>query len=541
MTNGIVIHIQADTERRTEFFNSERIRIGADINCDLQFIAPLDLPEPDEKVWLELKRDDGFYRVAKMRRDLDLRLNGQPLQQMLPIHDGDYIEIAIADVKLSFFAVRTNAALLTRDSHTVRFIEEAAIESATSPAREDAKIFLREFLRELVQEISITTKLVTLGIVVASLAGVFYLGYALYHELERGHQQAEAQSQAIKNLETQLSQTTNTIGKIDESNKEMMKTVSLAPTLRVEYGNGVCLLVGTYDLVDRNNGKILRYPDPNAVSASPDYLTQSPNITEDGFDPPPPNTQTTQNAPKPQPPLTTEGNGSPVEYDFVGTGFHVGNGYIVTNRHVVQPWTVDEKVKLLNQLSNGRARLKRLVVYFPAFSEPFPIKVRQVDTREDLAITTIDPNSVFPEIPVLPLDIGSDAATVGKTVITMGYPNGPDRILAMVDDSEARSINARYGSSLQTLVNHLAQSKRIQPLLTQGAITDLDARRIVHDARTAEGGSGAPLFGQTGKVIGVNFGVFADNTAANMAIPIRYVVTILQRNGWKSPEQQLTE
>ena len=74
-------------------------------------------------------------------------------------------------------------------------------------------------------------------------------------------------------------------------------------------------------------------------------------------------------------------------------------------------------------------------------------------------------------------------------------------------------------------------------MTTQGLITDLDANRIVHDAKTAEGGSGAPLFGQAGKVIGVNFGVFTENTAANMAIPVRFVVELLKRAGWKSPEE----
>jgi hypothetical protein len=59
----------------------------------------------------------------------------------------------------------------------------------------------------------------------------------------------------------------------------------------------------------------------------------------------------------------------------------------------------------------------------------------------------------------------------------------------------------------------------------------------VHDAKTAEGGSGAPLFGQAGKVIGVNFGVFTENTAANMAAPVRFAVELLKRAGWKSPEE----
>jgi S1-C subfamily serine protease len=90
------------------------------------------------------------------------------------------------------------------------------------------------------------------------------------------------------------------------------------------------------------------------------------------------------------------------------------------------------------------------------------------------------------------------------------------------------------------LINFLAQSLKIVPLTTQGAITDLDRRRIVHDARTAEGGSGAPLFGQNGKVIGVNFGVFTENTAVNMAIPIGFAIDLLRQSDWKPAEEMLT-
>jgi S1-C subfamily serine protease len=140
------------------------------------------------------------------------------------------------------------------------------------------------------------------------------------------------------------------------------------------------------------------------------------------------------------------------------------------------------------------------------------------------------------DIPVLPLDTDAGSVAVGQTVVTMGYPSGPDRLLAMVDDDEAKSINARFGNSRQNLINFLAQSKKIVPLTTQGAITDLDAKRIVHDAKTAEGGSGAPLFGQSGKVIGINFGVFTENTAANMAVPVRFAIELLTRSGWKSAE-----
>jgi S1-C subfamily serine protease len=187
------------------------------------------------------------------------------------------------------------------------------------------------------------------------------------------------------------------------------------------------------------------------------------------------------------------------------------------------------------------ARVKKLVAYFPNLPQPIPLKIQVFDAREDLAVGTIDPNMLSPDIPVLPIDRESESVAVGKTVVTMGYPNGPDRLLAMVDDAEAKAISARFGGSRQALIAYLAQSQKIVPLTTQGAITDLDSRRIVHDAKTAEGGSGAPLFGQSGKVIGVNFGVFTENNAANMAVPIKIAVELLRRAGWKSREELQAE
>ena len=56
-----------------------------------------------------------------------------------------------------------------------------------------------------------------------------------------------------------------------------------------------------------------------------------------------------------------------------------------------------------------------------------------------------------------------------------------------------------------TLLDQLAKRKLIKPLTTQGHITDLEGRTIVYDARNAVGGSGSPLFGQSGRVIGVNY------------------------------------
>ncbi|QQS33678.1 MAG: trypsin-like peptidase domain-containing protein [Acidobacteriota bacterium] len=527
MAAGIVIHIAFGSEKRTEFFSQERIRIGSLEGADLQIRHP---DSEEGAIWLALEDSEGVYRIVDFDESLGLTVNGNPIRRFIAIADGDEIVAEEAGIVFSFFSFENRSSLITtkrEQRHIAQFIEEAALESAATAKRDDAKMFLREFVRELSREISLTTKLISLVLVAAFLTGILYIGYAVSRELNESRRQSEQQSDIIKKLEEKLGETNEQIGQLDKTNKDLMKTVSLAPNLRVEYGGGVCLIVGVYDLVDKRSGKQLRYADPASMRGEVYEAAPSEDPSAPQF-----------------PPafgLTTEGSGSPVEYDFIGTGFHVGGGYIVTNRHVVRPWEEDEQVKQMMAMANGRPRVKKLVIYFPNFAQPFTLTMRQLGQREDVAVGTIDAAMLPPEVPTLPIDLDVESVAIGKTVVSMGYPNGPDRLLAMVDDDEAKSINQRFGNSRTNLINFLAQSQRIAPLTTSGLITDLDSRRIVHDAKTAEGGSGAPLFGQAGRVIGVNFGVFTESTAANMAVPIRFAIELLRKAGWLTPEELQNE
>jgi len=281
--------------------------------------------------------------------------------------------------------------------------------------------------------------------------------------------------------------------------------------LRVNYGGGVCLISGSYMFVEAGTGRPLRFPETQS--------NETGGAIQNGNEPPM---------------LTPEGHGAIAEYEFVGTGFHTGDGFILTNRHVVQPWLADERAQSLSSSVNGKPRLKKLTAFFPGSAQPIVLKYKQAASGEDLAVCTIDPKDMPPKIPVLPLDKGSDSVAVGRIVVTMGYPSGPDRLLAMLDESEARAIMARYGS-VDSQLGYLAEKKLIQPLTTQGNITDLKEHRIVYDARTGEGGSGGPLFGPSGRVIGITFAIFTENTASNFAVPIRYAISLLEKSGWTAP------
>ena len=73
MAVGIIIHISVGTEKRTEFFSQERIRIGSDEFSDLQIHAP-DLE--DNGKWFDLENADGVYRIIDYNESLSFKVNG---------------------------------------------------------------------------------------------------------------------------------------------------------------------------------------------------------------------------------------------------------------------------------------------------------------------------------------------------------------------------------------------------------------------------------------------------------------------------------
>ncbi|MGB7924670.1 MAG: trypsin-like peptidase domain-containing protein [Pyrinomonadaceae bacterium] len=517
MANGLVIHIVAGTDKQTEVLSTDRIRIGTGEHCDLRLRSSL-LPPPSNKsgAVIELARTNGYYRVTDFDPTIEIIHNGERLAAGSKIEDGDEVRIDQSNLLLTFFPVGSLPSLLPGprlDTHVAPFIEHAAIESAATARRDDAKVFLREFTRELVREISISTKLITLAIALLLVGGILYIGFALYKEVQSSRRLINDQKDQIAQMNEEAGRTSTNLKDIVRSNEEIRNSLSLAPKLRSDYGGGVCLIAGSYYFVEQGTGRPLRYPEVQT--------------NEDGT--------VVQNSNEPLQ-LTPEGNGAIYEREFVGTGFYVGSGYVLTNHHVAQPWRADEAAQSLASTVSSQPRLKKLMAYFPDLPQPITLKFKQAAQRDDLAVCLLDVKETPTSIPVLPLDKNSDAAGVGKTVVMMGYPSGPDRLLALRDDAEARMIQARCGASLETLLGCLAEKNRIQPLTTQGNITDIADRRIVYDARTAEGGSGAPLFGQSGRVIGVNFAVFTENSASNFAVPSSYAITLLQRAGWKSTE-----
>jgi S1-C subfamily serine protease len=519
-SNGLVIHVSSLNDRSTEVVMSEHVRIGTSDDCDVKIRLPAAAGTPSDGSVIDVTRIDGTYRIAKIDPGIDVKLNGRPIKPNKGIHDGDEIWIGPAGPSVHFFPIAATTAMVPGrrgGAHVAPFIEQAAMEASATARRDDAKIFLREFTRELVREINPSTKIIIFAIIIFAVVGALYIGFAQFNEARRGRRLIAEQQAQLAAQQAQLQKANEQLGKVIESNNQVIRTISLGENLRVNYGGGVCLISGSYIFVEAGTGRPLRFPETQTNEAG----------------------ETIQSGTE-QPALTPEGRGAIAEYPFIGTGFNVGNGYVLTNRHVVQPWLADERAESLSSTVNGRPRLKKLTAFFPGNSQSIVLKYKQASTAEDVAVCTVDPNELPAKVAALPLDIGSDSVAVGRLVVTMGYPSGPDRLLAMLDPSEAQGIQNRY-SSTEALLGYLAQTKNIKPLTTQGNITDLDAHRIVYDARTGEGGSGGPLFGPSGRVIGITFAIFTENTASNFAVPIHFGISVLEKSGWKAPPPPETD
>lgn len=330
------------------------------------------------------------------------------------------------------------------------------------------------------------------------------------------NQQNEEQDKQLASLNERITQIDQQIAglrniKPDRNNAERsgVRALASAPKLWARYGDGVCLIAGSFELVEPATGRPLRYPETEKDTV------ESLLVIGLGQE------------------LTYEGNGGIFEREFEATGFHVGSGYVLTNHHIaIEPWVADRRTQFLIESTGAKPRLKQLLAYFPTHHQPIPLKLKSTSKTDDIAVCTLQAKAIPSGIPSLPLEGESGALEIGKPVVTMGYPTGPDRLLALLPEKEAVGLMDQYGASLTSLLDQLAKRKLIRPLMTQGHITDLYKNRIVFDATTTQGSSGTPMFGETGKVIGVSFAVLADDTASNFAVGVQGAIDQLRRAGW---------
>lgn len=294
-------------------------------------------------------------------------------------------------------------------------------------------------------------------------------------------------------LQQKLQETTAVLEKIQGAS-------TAAEGIIKSYAPSVCLIHVSVAFNERSSGRRLRYGGINS-DGSP--LKDSTGNTI----------------------YTVEGRAPEMRADFFGTGFIVGDGKILTNHHVIQPWWENEELAQTTQ-QGLEPVIAEMSAYFPGAKAGVPISIAQISEEADLALVRGD----LAELgrPTLKLDARKEAAISGQALISLGYATGLDAILARAGDDTVKQILTASSGDPKLVLQELARRGLIRPLVTQGHIGDVLADRIVYDAQTTSGGSGGPLLNRDGQVIGVTFAIVRGFGGSNFGVPVKYAVPLLK-------------
>jgi DNA-binding response OmpR family regulator len=297
----------------------------------------------------------------------------------------------------------------------------------------------------------------------------------------------------VTDLRHQLDEATGRLTKLEDSSQAAEAVIR-------NYAPSVCLIHVSVAFNEKDSGKRLRY---GGIDSDGSPLKDSDGNTV----------------------YTTEGRAPEVRADFFGSGFIAGDGKILTNHHVVQPWWGDNE--LSGAVKQGlQPVIAEMTAYFPGSSTGIPVGISQISQEADLALIHGDLSDL--KRPVLKLDSRKEAAVSGEALISFGYATGIDAILARAGDDAVRDIVKTSGGDPKLIMEELAKRKLIRPLVTQGHVGDVLEDKIVYDAQTTSGGSGGPLLNREGGVIGVTFAVVKGFGGSNFGVPIRFASPLLK-------------
>jgi S1-C subfamily serine protease len=307
---------------------------------------------------------------------------------------------------------------------------------------------------------------------------------------------AAADASDVAELERQLRTSNDRLQRLETES-------TVAQDVIRSYSASVCLLHVVVGFREKGSGLVLRYTTMNPGS-SPGDLSGTRQVQLGGI-------------------------GPEVRMDAFGTGFLVsGDGRIVTNHHVVEPWWKNKDIAdLLQQAVELEPRVVEMTAYFPGVSHGISVGSQKISSDADLAVVAGNISGL--NLKTLTMDDSPRAAVSGQPVVLIGYPTGVDAILARTSDEAVRSIAASTTGDSDSLMQELAHRKLIRPVNTQGHIGDVLTEKIIYDAQTTNGGSGGPLFNAQGKVIAINVAMLRDFGGSNFAIPVRYAMRLLPR------------
>ncbi len=224
-----------------------------------------------------------------------------------------------------------------------------------------------------------------------------------------------------------------------------------------------------------------------------------------------------------QPLVDVDGTGKPLELQFTGTGFLLKDGnFLVTNRHIAEPWTINGRLQTFQQ-SGLTPEILKLVAFLPGLQKPIEAEFHRTSKQADLALLTLDSS----EISGRGLTLSEDSPKIGDEVILMGYPTGLRALLAQAGRDFLTALEETGDTDFWIISQRLSEQKRIAPLASRGIIAQITPQAVIYDAETTIGGSGGPALDRNGNVIAVNAAILPEFGGANIGVPVNELHRLL--------------
>lgn len=202
------------------------------------------------------------------------------------------------------------------------------------------------------------------------------------------------------------------------------------------------------------------------------------------------------------------------DFDWVGTGWLIADGIVVTNRHVAEEFAVADgaggfafATNILGQVIEARVDFRE-EFEIPLSQEIRVSKVLYVADRgePDVALLAIESDLPLPQ----PIPLSESAVTDRQVIAAIGYP----------------AFDSRNGlEPMRRLFGDIYDVKRLAP----GKVSFVtDKHYFVHDCTTLGGSSGSKIIDlESGAVVGLHFaGTFLEG---NFAVKTEFIKNALAR------------
>ncbi len=499
----------------------EDITLGRDPQCTITF-APHEVLVSSRHATLLCR--DGSHVL----RDSDSRngtfVNAERIEQRI-LREGDLLQFGAGGPGARFVLHAQDGVMPTLDpSETARASELLALTRPDSDAKSRLGAHptrtTRELLAVAVRRVRHTRRL----LLVISLFGlVGIVGVGIWQErskaaLERTLAELSStlgteltsRTALEQDLATVLSRYDSLRDAVEASQQKLAEDPRIDPNKIRDYSRGVALVVFSYGYVERGGTELLRYSIDSRGN---------PIVSPSGRGPPTPQ-------------VGFGGSGPPVKRQGTATAFLIDSaGYLLTNRHVAEPWREDEELAFMQSRGiRATGRFISLEAFFPPGRQSFSMVVDSSSDQADIAVMHILGSRV--DAPPLPLAPATQGPRPGDPLVFIGYPTGVHNLLFRVDDDERAEILRKAGEDSRELAVELARRGLIQPLILNGSVSDATGTEVIHTAATTVGGSGGPLIDLRQRVVAVHYASVnspspGDPFRTQRGVPIRYGWSIL--------------